>query len=75
METVTVSSKYQIVIPKEVRQGAKIKAGDKLKFIVMNGSVMLVPEMQMEKYRGILKGLDLGEFKRDKTDRNFDEYN
>ncbi len=75
METVTVSSKYQVVIPKETRRSAKIKAGDKLKFMTMNGHIILVPEVEMEKYRGFLKNMDLGEFKKDKTDRDFDEYN
>jgi AbrB family looped-hinge helix DNA binding protein len=43
MVTVTVSSKYLIVIPKEVRAWMKLKPGQKLRIIEKDGVIQLVP--------------------------------
>ena len=61
--TTTVSPKFQVVIPKEIRTFLKIKPG--LKFTVMpglDGSIKLWPvkERNIKALRGFVKGLDTG---------------
>jgi AbrB family looped-hinge helix DNA binding protein len=58
MTTVTVSPKYQVVIPKEVREALGIKAGEKLDAIPYRGHVALVPVRSVKGARGFLKGID-----------------
>ena len=59
METVTVSSKYQVVIPERVRQENHIRPGDKMAVIVKHGVVHLVPVLPFGKSKGMLRGLEL----------------
>jgi len=68
MATVTVSSKYQIVIPKEVRELLDIKPGRQIAILVKGKSVSLVPVPTLEELRGVLKGADLSGL-REKVDR------
>ena len=58
MTTVTVSPKFQVVIPKEVREALGIKAGEKLDAIPYRGHVALVPVRSIKSARGFLKGID-----------------
>lgn len=58
MTTVTVSTKYQIVIPKEVRQALGIKVGERLDAIPYRGHIALVPVRSIKSARGFLKGID-----------------
>ncbi len=58
METVTVSSKYQIVIPKEVREAMGIRPGQKLRVVPTGEQIRLVPDKPISAYRGILRGMD-----------------
>jgi len=58
METVTISSKYQIVIPREVRRQFNLKPGQKLMFIPYNGTLRVVVVPPIKKARGILKGMN-----------------
>ena len=58
MEAVTVSSKYQVVIPKAVREKFNIKPGQKLAFIPFKGTLRVVVIPPIETARGMLKGLD-----------------
>lgn len=60
MTTVTVSTKYQIVIPKEVRQALGIKVGERLDAIPYRGHIALVPVRSIKSARGFLKGIDTG---------------
>ncbi len=55
METVTVSSKFQVVIPRSVRRVHRIRPGDKLAVIVKHGVVHLVPIRPFDTSRGLLK--------------------
>lgn len=59
METVTVSSKYQVVIPERIREENKIRPGDKMAILVKHGVVHLVPVRPFTKSRGMFSGLDL----------------
>jgi len=59
METVTVSSKYQVVIPGRVRQENRIRPGDKMAVLVKHGVLHLVPVRSFAKSKGMLRGLEL----------------
>jgi AbrB family looped-hinge helix DNA binding protein len=58
METVTVSPKYQVVIPKKARQLLDIKVGQKMVVIAYDNRIVLVPERPIQEARGSLKGID-----------------
>jgi AbrB family looped-hinge helix DNA binding protein len=58
MEAVTISSKYQVVIPREVRKQFNLKPGQKLMFIPYNGTLRVVIVPPIQKARGMLKGMN-----------------
>ncbi|MEI8299478.1 MAG: AbrB/MazE/SpoVT family DNA-binding domain-containing protein [Pseudomonadota bacterium] len=58
MTTLTVSSKYQIVIPSKMRQALGIKPGEKLHAIEYRGRIELIPVLPTKAARGSLKGID-----------------
>ena len=58
MSTVTVSPKYQVVIPKAVREALAIEPGQKLQVLVFEGRIELVPVRFPEELRGSLVGID-----------------
>jgi AbrB family looped-hinge helix DNA binding protein len=68
MSTVTVSPKFQVVIPEKVRKELNIKPGQKFDVIEFEGCVELVPVKETKSLRGSLKGLDT-HVHRDKEDR------
>ena len=58
METVTVSSKYQVVIPRAIRQSLGIQPGQKVQAFLYGNRIEFVPLKPMRQMRGFLKGLD-----------------
>ena len=58
MTTLTVSSKYQIVIPARMRESLGIQPGEKLHAIEYRGRIELVPVKSMKSARGSLRGID-----------------
>ncbi len=58
METVTISPKYQIVIPKQFRRRLGLCPGQKVQAIAYENRIELVPVRPVRKMRGFLKGLD-----------------
>ncbi len=68
MSQTVVSSKYQIVIPKEVRQKLELEKGQILQVVARNGVITLVPDRPLAELRGFVKGVDDAEL-RDKEDR------
>ena len=68
MQAVTVSPKYQVVIPKSVRERIHIIPGEQLQVISFDDRIELVPVRPMREMRGFLKGMDAG-FERDEDDR------
>lgn len=57
MNTVTVSPKYQVVIPLEVRRRLDLKPGSKLMVIEFNGGLRLMPLKPPAALRGIARGI------------------
>ncbi|GHV19383.1 hypothetical protein FACS189494_00790 [Spirochaetia bacterium] len=68
MSTVTLSSKYQIVIPKDVRNSIGLKAGTSFEVIAGNNRIELIPIMPIQNMKGIFKGMNTS-FSRDEEDR------
>ena len=58
MISVTVSLKYQVVIPKEVRESMGIVSGQKIQILTYQNRIELIPVQPMKKMRGFLKGID-----------------
>jgi len=56
MATVTVSPKFQIVIPKDVRDRLVMAPGDKIEVIQLEGRIELIPVRSASSLRGFLKG-------------------
>jgi len=68
MDAVTVSSKYQIVIPKSVRNDLNIKPTQRLFVVNYMGRIQLIKEVDIQSLRGALKGIDTS-IERDEEDR------
>jgi AbrB family looped-hinge helix DNA binding protein len=58
MTEVTVSPKYQIVIPKEIRESMGIVSGQKVQIMSYQGRIEVIPLKSMKEMRGFLKGID-----------------
>jgi len=58
METVTVSPKFQVVIPKEIRESLKLAPGQKIQALLYENRIELIPVRPIKKMRGFLKGID-----------------
>ena len=58
MTAVTVSPKYQVVIPKEVRESLEIYPGQKIQVLTYKNRIELIPIKPMKKMRGFLKGIN-----------------
>ena len=58
MSAVTVSQKYQIVIPRDVREAMGIRPGQKFQVFRYADSIHLVPVRPIRELRGIAKGID-----------------
>ena len=58
METVTVSPKFQIVIPKVIREKLKLKPGQKLQVLEFGNRMEFIPIRDVKELRGFLKGID-----------------
>ena len=69
MHTVKVSPKFQIVIPKQLRERLKLKPGQKLFIYERDGSLRLVLPRPITELRGIAKGITWTDEDRDHTDR------
>lgn len=58
MNSVIISSKFQVVIPRKVRDSLKLKPGQKVRVIQYGRRIELIPEAQMSDMRGFLKGIN-----------------
>jgi AbrB family looped-hinge helix DNA binding protein len=68
METVTVSKKFQLVIPEKLRKAAGIKPGDKMVAIAKHGVLQYVPVRSLKETKGMAPGLNSKNL-RDESDR------
>ncbi|NTW69680.1 MAG: AbrB/MazE/SpoVT family DNA-binding domain-containing protein [Chlorobiaceae bacterium] len=57
MEKITISPKYQVVIPLRVRESMQLKPGQKLQVIQYGDRIELVPQKKISTMRGFLKGI------------------
>lgn len=58
MDTVTISPKYQVVIPQKIRERLGLRSGEKVRMIPYNGRVEIVPVRPMKQLRGFVSGID-----------------
>lgn len=58
MTAVTVSPKFQIVIPKEIREALGIVSGQKVQMLTYQNRIELIPLKPMREMKGFLKGID-----------------
>ena len=58
MNAVTVSTKYQVVIPRAVREALKIQPGQKVQVLQYENRIELIPMRDVTALRGFLKGID-----------------
>lgn len=58
MEVVTISPKYQVVIPLSVRRSLGIKPGQKVQVVLYENRIELIPIVPARKARGFLKGIN-----------------
>ncbi|MCX6060029.1 MAG: AbrB family transcriptional regulator [Anaerolineae bacterium CG1_02_58_13] len=68
MDAVTVSPKYQVVIPLKVRERMRVKPGQKMHVIAYDNMVVFIPVRPIKQARGSLKGIDT-RIERDEEDR------
>jgi AbrB family looped-hinge helix DNA binding protein len=55
---VTVSPKFQVVIPREIREALRLEPGQKVQVLQYQNRVEFIPVQSMRKMRGFLKGID-----------------
>jgi AbrB family looped-hinge helix DNA binding protein len=58
MGTLTISPKFQVVIPKPIRDKLRLLPGQKIQAIVYNNRIELIPVRPIKDMRGFLKGMD-----------------
>ena len=68
MATAKISTKFQVVIPREIREQAGIESGQRVEVIAKDGVITLVPIRPIDDVRGLLAGASTSGL-RDKTDR------
>ena len=64
MQSVTVSPKFQVVIPKSVRDSLGLQPGQKMQVVEYEGRIEFIPERDIQELRGFVKGINTA-FKRD----------
>ena len=58
METVTISPKFQVVIPQKVREAMGLRSGEKAKVFSFRNRIEIIPSRDIRTLRGYLKGID-----------------
>lgn len=71
VDSVTVSSKFQVVIPKAVRERQSIRAGQRLFVLDQGIGIALIPDIDIRKLRGAIPGLSLDGI-REEEDRDLE---
>ena len=65
MARIKVSPKYQIVIPKEIRESMRLKPGEEVEVMELDGIIEIVRVKPLHELRGTLKGIDIGRIRDD----------
>lgn len=68
MDTATISSKYQVVIPRSIREKWGVVPGQKVRMIVYGNRLEIVPVRDIKEARGFLKGMG-SDIQREEEDR------
>ena len=58
METVTISPKFQVIIPRKIREAMGLRSGEKAKVISFRNRIEIIPMRDIRSLRGYLKGID-----------------
>lgn len=58
MDTLTISPKYQVVIPKEIREALHLTPGQKVQVIAYEDRIELIPVQPMHRMKGFLRGIN-----------------
>jgi AbrB family looped-hinge helix DNA binding protein len=58
MDTVTISPKFQVVIPQKIREAMGLRSGEKAQVIAYRDRIEIVPVRNLRKLRGFLKGMN-----------------
>ena len=69
MDTVKVSPKFQVVIPKAVREALELKPGEELQIYILDRSIRLHRHRSIKELRGIAKGMVWKDEDRDHSER------
>jgi AbrB family looped-hinge helix DNA binding protein len=69
LETVKISSKFQIVIPKKVREALNLRPGHHLQIDVIDATIHMIRHRSIKDLRGMAKGLKWRGDERDRNDR------
>jgi AbrB family looped-hinge helix DNA binding protein len=69
METVKVSPKFQVVIPKRVREELQLKPGQELNVYILDGTIRFSKPRSIQELRGIAKGMKWKNEDRDHSER------
>ncbi len=69
MPKVTISPKFQIVVPREIREKLRLRPGQQITLIERDGIITAIPDQPLEKFRGVLKGMSRTEL-REKKERS-----
>lgn len=69
MDTVKVSPKFQVVIPKRVREDLHLAPGQELNIYVLDGTIRLHPPRNIKELRGSAKGMKWKDDYRDHSER------
>lgn len=65
MESVTISSKFQVVIPRAIRESLGLQPGTKMQVFANENRIEFIPARSLKEMRGFLRGIDTT-IKRDK---------
>ncbi|MBI4596654.1 MAG: AbrB/MazE/SpoVT family DNA-binding domain-containing protein [Candidatus Tectomicrobia bacterium] len=57
MEAVTISPKFQVVIPKKLREALKLSPGQKVQMVVYGSRIEMIPLRNISEMKGFLKGI------------------
>ena len=58
METVKISPKYQVVIPKKLRKALNLSPGQKVQMVAFEDRIEMIPVRKLSEMKGFLKGID-----------------